>query len=183
MILGAGIFVVFILVMLQGLKTFYPDPERNDFCNFKTISSNVGTAKDCKFIPEISLKERHCYDEIKGEFIWEYDIDGCPINGYCDLCGKDHEDALDIHSRKVFVISIIIGLLTFVVGLFLLSKEPVGSALMASGIGSVFYGVIVNWRNFDGAWKFLILFILLIILILLALKFNEKRKWGFFRIH
>ncbi len=181
-ILGVGIFVVFILVVLQGLKTFYPDPEYQDFCDFRATLPNVGTAQDCKVIPTIGLKETNCY-KAGGEFVWAYDADGCPINGYCDACRMDYEDALDIHFNKVFIIAIIIGLITFVVGLFLLVKEPVGSALMASGIWGVFYGVIVNWRNFNGAWRFLLLFVLLMILVWLALKFNEKRKWGFFRRH
>lgn len=179
-ILGIGIFVVFILVVIQGLKTFYPDPLWEDYCRIHTTPPIVGTAQNCKIIPEINLKADACYSA-KGEFVWEYDSDGCPIKGYCDVCGKDYNAALDIHSRKVFIISIIIGLITFVVGLFLLAKEPVGSALMASGIWSVFYGVIINWRNFDSMWRFLLLLILLVILVWLAMKFNEKRKWGFFK--
>ncbi len=88
---------------------------------------------------------------------------------------------MDVHSNRVFVISVIVGLITFVVGLFLLAKEPVGSALMASGIWAVFYGVVKNWRNFSEAWRFLILFVLLVVLIWLAMRYNEKKKWGFFR--
>ncbi len=178
-VLGIGIFVVFILVVLQGLKTFYPDPLWEDYCSIQGGPIAVGKG-ECQNIPELQNRRDACLNS-KGQFVEEYDPNGCTIDGHCDTCSIDYEDALDIHSRKVFIIAIIIGLVTFIVGLFLLAKEPVGSALMASGIWSVFYGVIVNWRNFDGTWRFLLLFVLLIILVWLAMKFNEKKKWGFFK--
>ena len=75
----------------------------------------------------------------------------------------------------------IIGILVFVAGFFLLSTEPVGSALMSGGIWAVFYGVVKNWRNFSESWRFLLLFVLLIVLIWLALRFNRKTS-GFSKI-
>jgi hypothetical protein len=179
-LLGIGIFVVFTLVLHQGLQTFYQTPEWDDYCSFHSTPPITENGMECKIIPVINLKADACY-AAKGEFVWEYDSNGCPFSGYCDACRIDYENALDIHSNRVFIISVIVGLITFIVGLFLLAKEPVGSALMASGIWSVFYGVVVNWRNFSNSWKFVLLFVLLILLIWLALKFNEKRKWGFFR--
>lgn len=177
-VLGIGILVVFGLVLFNGLETFYPSPELEDYCS--SHSGPVAVKSDCRNIPELQLKADAC-SKSKGEFVYEYDFEGCTISGYCDGCRIDYESALDVHSNKTFVISVIIGLITFVVGLFLLAKEPVGSALMASGIWSVFFGVVKNWRNFSVAWRFLILFVLLVILIWLAMKYNDKKKWGVFK--
>lgn len=181
-VLGIGIFVVFTLVLFQGLETFYPTPAWEDYCSSHSSPIATGDTQKCKNIPELQIKADNCWNS-KGEFVYEYDLNGCVINGYCDDCRIDYEKELDIHSNRVFIIAIIVGILVFVVGLFLLATEPVGSALMASGIWSLFYGVIKNWRNFSESWRFLILFVLLIVLIWIALKFNSKRKLGFFKKH
>lgn len=174
LMLGIGIFVVFALALFQGLETFYPTPQYDDFCDFNT--KPLPMARDginCPNNPELDNKAQQCWAS-KGEFVYEYDSNGCPSGGYCDGCRIDYENALDKHSNRVFIISIIIGIIVFVAGLFLLSTEPVGSALMASGIWSVFYGVVKNWRNFSDSWRFLLLFVLLVVLIWAALRFNRK---------
>ncbi len=178
-VLGVGILVVFGLVLFNGLETFYPTPEYNDFCAMRVGPIASGLV-NCPNDLEIQRKAEQCYQS-KGEFVYEYDSNGCITDGFCDDCSIEWNKSMDAHSNRVFIISVIVGLITFVVGLFLLAKEPVGSALMASGIWSVFYGVVKNWRNFSEAWRFLILFVLLIILIWLAMRYNEKKKWGFFK--
>ncbi len=181
-VFGLGIFVVFALVLFQGLETFYPTPEWDDYCSFRGGPIVSGKSVECSNVPGLQSKAEACW-QIKGEFVYEYDFDGCTIDGYCDECSIKYNEDKDTHSNRIFIIAILIGILVFVVGLFLLSTEPVGSALMASGIYSVFFGVIVNWRNFSNSWKFLLLFVLLIVLIWVALRFNRKKKAGFFRRH
>lgn len=181
-IFGVGIFIVFALVLFQGLETFYPTPMYEDYCSFRGGPIVTGKSVECSNVPELQTQADACWN-IKAEFVYEYDSNGCPIGGYCDECSIEYNKKLDLHSNRVFIISVIIGIFVFIVGLFLLATEPVGSALMASGIWSVVYGVAKNWRNFSNSWKFLLLFVLLIVLIWVALKFNSKRKSGFFRRH
>jgi|SRR3989338_4531676 len=172
-VLGVGIFIVFALALFQGLETFYPTPQYDDFCTGHPGPIIYKEPTQCSNIPGLQNRASQCWDS-KGEFFYTYDSNGCPIDGVCDDCRIDYENALDKHSTKIFIISIVIGILVFVAGLFLLSTEPVGSALMASGIWAVFYGVVKNWRNFTDSWRFLLLFILLIVLIWVALRFNKK---------
>lgn len=174
-ILGLGIFIVFALAMHQGIETFYSTPKYEDFCDFNRPVPLFKEGVTCPNNIELQNLANQCWQS-NGEFVYEYDSNGCAISGYCDGCRIDYEDALDKHSNKVFVIAIIIAILTFVLGLFMLKTEPVGSALMASGIWSVFYGVVNNWRNFSNSWRFLILFVLLIVLIWVALRFNKKNE-------
>ncbi|MEK6908941.1 MAG: hypothetical protein AABX23_02730 [Nanoarchaeota archaeon] len=172
-ILGLGIFIVFALSLFQGLETFYPTPQWDDFCTNHAGPIGIKEPTSCSNLPDLQTKAEQCW-ESKGQFVYEYDSNGCAIDGYCDGCSIDYENALDKHSQRVFIIAILVGILVFVAGLFLLSTEPVGSALMASGIWSVFYGVVKNWRNFTDSWRFLLLFVLLIVLIWVALRFNKK---------
>ena len=179
LVLGIGIFIVFALVLFQGLETFYPTPMYEDYCSFHS-SPIITKPVECGNVVALQQKADACWQS-KGEFVYTYDADGCPVDGYCDPCRIEYESALDVHSNRVFIISVIIGVIVFLVGLFFLATEPVGSALMASGIWSVFYGVVKNWRNFSNSWRFLLLFVLLIVLIWVALSFNKKRKNGLFR--
>lgn len=171
-ILGLGIFIVFALSLHQGIQTFYPTPEYNDFCDFRA-GPIVTKPTECTNNLELQTLQQQCW-ESKGEFVYEYDSNGCAISGYCDGCSIDYNEALDEHSQRVFIISVVISILVFVAGFVLLKTEPVGSALMASGIWSVFYGVVQNWRNFSDSWRFLILFVLFLVLIWIALRFNKK---------
>ena len=97
-----------------------------------------------------------------------------------DVFGKINYDmARDRYSKNVFIISLVAGVITFIVGFFVLSIEPVGSALIGSGIWAIFYGTVWNWRNFGNVWRFLLLLVVLIVLIWLAVRLNRKRKGGF----
>ncbi|MEK6915846.1 MAG: hypothetical protein AABW89_04875 [Nanoarchaeota archaeon] len=180
-ILGLGIFIVYALALFQGLETFYPTPEYDDFCTMRSGPAIYKDPIQCPNIPDLQNKAEQCWAS-KGEFVYEYDSNSCPTGGYCDGCRIDYEKALDIHSNRIFIISVIIGVIVFITGFFMLKTEPVGSALMASGIWSVFYGVVKNWRNFSDSWRFLLLFILLIVLIWLALRFNRKHESTFSKL-
>ena len=176
-VLGIGIIVVYALALWQGIAAFYPQPKYEDFCDFeigpKTFLEIVPT--NCTFPPNLETKQNACY-KAGGEFRYEYDEKGCVIDGYCDECSIYYNDASDKHSRNIFIISLIIGFITLVVGFFILKIEPVGTALMGSGIWAVFYGTVWNWRNFGVGVRFVLLVILLIILIWLAIKLNQQRK-------
>ena len=65
-----------------------------------------------------------------GFFRYGYDDNNCIIGGECDTCQLDYEEALDNYSWRVFVIALIIGIITFIVGFAVLKVEPVGSALL-----------------------------------------------------
>lgn len=173
-VLGVGIFIVFALSLFQGLETFYPTPQYDDFCDFRS-GPIVTKPTECTNNLELQNRADQCWQS-NGEFVYKYDSNGCAIDGSCDGCRIDYEDALDEHSKYVFIISIVIGIISFISGMVLLKTEPVGSALMASGIWSVFYGVVKNWRNFSDSWRFLLLFVLLIVLIWVALRFNKKNE-------
>lgn len=183
-ILGIGIVVIYALVLWQGIEAFYPSPQYDDFCTpgrfnayYPTKPIAVGEP-NCTFPRELQDKEAQCYAD-KGQPIYEYDDRGCTIDvKECDYCQRDYDDALDQHSKIVFIISIIIGVITLIVGYSFLSTEPVGSALIGSGIWAIFWGAAINWRNFSSVWRFLLLFVALVIVIAFALRLNRPGKKG-----
>jgi len=173
-VLGVGIFVIYALVLWQGIQAFYPMPEYDDYCDFRARPYLI-SERGCTFPSELQVELDVCSD-IKGEFIYEYDLDGCPISGECDDCKAFYDEARDVYSRNVFIVALIIGVLTFAAGFFVLSVEPVGSALLASGVWALFFGTVINWRNFGSVTRFVLLLVVLIVLIWVALRMNKTGK-------
>ena len=85
---------------------------------------------------------------------------------------------------QIIVIALIAGIITLLIGYHILKSEPVGSALMASGIGAIFYGSVRNWENLSDIWRFLLLLAALILLILITVRVNRvgaKKRWMFWK--
>ncbi|MFH1802571.1 MAG: hypothetical protein ABH864_03910 [archaeon] len=163
-ILGIGIVIVFALTLWQGIEAFHPTPEYEDFCEDFRTREIIETPQQC--------------ETVGGQ--WQpYEGPKAPdgTSGWCDrdfACTEDWEAARDAHSQIVFIVSLIVGILALLIGYFILSIEPVGSALIASGVWSIFWGSVINWRNFTEAWRFVLLILVLILLIWLAIRTTKK---------
>lgn len=174
-VLGIGIFVVYFLVLLYGIQTFYPQPQYEDYCDYSG-RTYYHDQSACTYPAELSEKERACYSA-GGNFVYEYADNGCIIGGYCDECGISYNEDIDRYNERVFWISLITGLITIVIGYSVLSIEPVGSSLMGSGVLAIIYGSLRNWQNFTSALKFGLLLAILVILILLAIRINQRKSF------
>ncbi len=183
-VLGIGIVVVFALVLWQGIEAFYPSPKYDDFCSGRIYPEAIPLKENviCTRSQQLIQEEQQCYLQ-KGSPVYNYDQNGCQISvKECDFCNNEFEKARDKHAKIVFIISLITGIITLFVGYGVLSIEPVGSALIGSGIWAIFWGSVMNWRNFSNIWRFLLLFLTLLLLIWIALRLNiGKNKKGFWR--
>jgi len=166
LVIGIGIVVLFALVLWQGIETFYPSPDYDNYCGDVKTQEIIETGARCESIggkwePNDEIR---CIKE------------PCP-QGWCDrdyTCRKDYDKARDNHSWVVFIISLIVGIIAFVLGFTLLKLEPVGSSLIASGVWAVFWGSAINWRNFGESWRFILLLIALVLLVWFAIRLNKK---------
>jgi len=186
LVLGIGIFIVYLLVLNYGIEAFYPSPQYENYCTnqnyyypgsypIKEISSGV----NCTVAP--TPQQQNVCSSKGGNLVADtYDTVGCPATFKCDTCNKDYNDAQKEYSKIVFIIALIAGIITLIVGYTILSVEPVGSALIASGIGALFYGSIRNWQNLSDVWRFLLLLIALILLVWMTLRLNSQNKKGLF---
>ena len=184
-VLGVGIFVVYALVLWQGVQAFYPAPEYEDFCGSRGVRPfPFDRGVDCTVSGELRNKMDSCSDA-KGLIRNQYDDDGCVVDVECDECNLDYDVARGDYLKNIFIISLIVGVITLIVGFSILKIEPVGSALLASGIWAIFYGTVRNWSNFGNIWRFILLLVVLIILIWVAVRLNKRKgfwfKFGFGR--
>lgn len=157
LVLGIGIVVVFALVLWQGVEAFYPSPDWQDYCG------SVGPTK-----PDTELTSEEC---VASGGTWQ--------NGYCDYyveCQKMFEEENGKHSQAVFFISLIVAIVVGLIGFTLLKVEPVGSALIGSGIWAIFWGSVINWQNFSTAIRFILLLIVFVLLVWITARINRKKK-------
>lgn len=187
LVLGIGIFVVYLLVLNYGIEAFYPSPQYEDFCSNRgyygyDTPKPVGVGQvTCTVVP--TPQEQNACAERGGNLIpVTYDANGCPLTYVCDMCNKEWTDAQKTHSQRVFLIAIIAGIITLLIGFAVLTMEPVGSALMAAGVGALVYGSMRNWQNLSNIWKFLLLLAALVLLVWIAIRINRNAgKKGFWR--
>jgi len=158
LVLGLGIFIIFLFVLNYGIKTFYSEPKWEDYC---------GEVKAIPLEKNINLTQQMCEDQ-GGEWTQEY----CD---YYSECQKEYNLKKDSFNMKFFIISLIVGIITIIVGYGILSVEPVGSALIASGIGGIVEGTFMNWEGLSDFIKFILLLLVLIFLIYLAIRTNKKK--------
>jgi hypothetical protein len=183
LILGIGIFIVFMFLLHNGIRAFYqPSPKYDDFCMnrfYPSITKPLPDGQSCTYTPQLRQEEEDCYSK-KGQPIHEYDEFGCSISVLeCDLCQVEYQNALNNHNKVVFIIALITGIIALLVGYTKLSIEPVGSSLMASGIGAIIYGTISNWENLGNLGRFFLLLIAFVLLVWIAIKLNLSTKKSF----
>ncbi len=178
LILGTGIFIVYLLMLGYGIEAFYPSQHYEDFCKggeSGRYAKPLGFG-NCTFSKTIQTQTDQCYAG-NGFPVYQYDDAGCTTSiKECNYCNKYFNETQKNHEKIVFLIALIVGIFTLFIGYGILSIEPISSALMASGIGAIFYGSIRNWDNLSDIWRFLLLVLALILLIWITLKINEKKN-------
>ncbi len=177
--LSFGIFIVFVLFISYAIQAFYPAPEYKNFCNethfFPKTPVLAETSVKCIPNPILDKKTEECYKS-EGSPYYEYDSNNCPISVNCDFCSKDFQEAEKKYSSKLFIITIIVGIITIGIGALLFSIESIGAGLIAGGVGSIVYGSARNWQNLSSYTKVILLFIALIFLIYIGIRMNKKLK-------
>ena len=166
-LIGIAIFILTLFVVIYGINTFYSNPSYNDFC------------EEQRGVPSVRLNTSELCTEAGGK--WNsYDSVSVPktgTDGYCDLdyyCREDYDNAREKHDMIVFIISIPLGILIILGGMFFFKLDSIGFGLMAGGLATIVYGVGTYWRYGEDWFKFLISLIGLIALIFMAYLFDKK---------
>src|SRR3989344_5879035 len=111
LVLGIGIFVVYLLMLNYGIEAFYPSPQYNDFCTpgseFERSPVKpypVSGDPNCTFSSKLREQEQQCYAQ-EGQPIYEYNERGCALAvRECDLCNKE---TCKRFMRSILIISIL----------------------------------------------------------------------------
>lgn len=170
-ILGISIAVIFAFFIGFGIAAFYDGPERQDFCEGIDPSIATDSCPAAQKTPA-PVSDRYfescwCEQDCSGDKC--VDSDTCfKTNPEYTQCQKDYDDAREAYSKNVFIIACLIGLITMIVGGFVLKHESVSPGLMGGGFLTILYGVVRYWE-FAGDWlRFIILGFILAMLIYFA---------------
>jgi hypothetical protein len=187
-ILGTSIAIIFTFFIGFGIKTFYPELEWDDFCS--DIGAKVmGNQAECEAsggrwnaIEPETLSAGLADDELlctkmtgddKTMTLSCLSQERRKSLGYCDInyeCQKEYEAFQSGYTRNLFIIAAIIGLITMIVGGFVLRHESVSPGLMGGGFLTIMYGIMRYWQ-YAGDWlRFILLGAILAMLIYLAYK-------------
>lgn len=179
LVLGIGIFIVFMFLLHNGIRAFYDNPKYESYCNSSQFNyyypeKTQVISSNCTYTGSLRNAEQKCYNE-GGQPIYNYDDFGCTSEvKECNYCNKYYTEANNSYNKSVFVIALIIGIIVLLIGFLVLNVEPVGSSLMASGIGAIIYGTLGNWENLGNLGRFLLLLLALVLLIWIALRLNKN---------
>lgn len=165
-ILGIAVMILTIFVTIYGMSVFYPAPDYDDYCPEVQMAKMITSEAECinadgKWNP---------YEEIRTP---------SDETGYCDIsyyCRQDYDDVREIRAKKIFYISVPLGILILIVGGFLFYLDPVGAGLMGGGVGTIIYGAGNYWEYGDDLFRFIISLLGLAAVIFLAYWFNKKHK-------
>jgi len=164
-----SIAIILILTFFIQLRTFFDEPQYDDFCDYNARSF-VKIDADCKFNQSLWDEAKQSCD---GDLDSRYGVDGCVESYDCNTCRSEYEKEDERYSGIVFWVSLILGLLILIAALKL-EVPAVSSGLMGGAVLTIFIGVIQNWRFLTDIARFVILGLVLIILIWLAYKKLNK---------
>lgn len=176
-VIGIAIMILTLFVVMYGINMFYSQPEYEDFC-------------DTERVYNIMNNETACLDA-GGKWTDYQEIQKNPEDitrtGYCNedyYCREEYQEASERYYKNIFLITLPLGIIIILLGMFMFGLEAVGSGLMAGGVLSIIYGVGGYWRYSEDVLKFTLSLIGLIIVIFAAYKFNKtgtlifKKKKG-----
>ncbi|HJZ19301.1 MAG TPA: hypothetical protein VJ208_04295 [Candidatus Nanoarchaeia archaeon] len=189
-IFGIAILILTMFVSIYGINTFYEQPEYDDFCTNVRYPQPAfdKTAPNEIICPAVCVE---AYEIKNGQCVFNECGSGCGPDGVnsfdtleqCGIvldgknCWELYDNALEKHSRNVFIIAVPLGILILAIGAYFFALEAVGVGLMAGGAGTLIYGSQAYWRFADNWIKFAISLVGLVALIAFAYWFNKEKKF------
>ncbi|MEK6873914.1 MAG: hypothetical protein AABW91_03640 [Nanoarchaeota archaeon] len=175
LLIGLAITILGSFVAIYGILAFYGDAPQWD--------------KYCGNIPNVYVNTSSECENLGGKWNPTYADRGAPVAvpqkivpgefGYCDLsyyCNLQLQKAQEVYSKKLFIITVPVGVILIVIGAALFALESVGAGIMLAGIVTLIYGAANYWPNANNKIRFLISLAGLILVIILAYWINKKVK-------
>lgn len=166
-ILGISIALILALFIGYGINTFYKPPKYEDFCKEQIRLNVITSEEECLAVggqwnvaPEKVIEENRTV-----------------IRVFCNpdyTCEKEYRGKMEVYNRNVFVISVIAGLISVVLGGIILKLESVSSGIMGGGVLSIIYGTTRYWGDLADVGRFFILGLVLAALIWIGYRKFKK---------
>jgi len=166
-ILSISIAIIFVLFIGYAIEAFYKSPKWEDYCEDRAYYIEINNSEQC-------IAEGGKWEDYYGETVpRKIGINGeIPPAGYCNLyfyCQEDFNNAEEKYNRNIFFLSLGLGIITFVLAIFLL-VESVSAGFMGGGVLLIIYGTIRNWGFLSDVWRTIMLGFALVVLVWVGYK-------------
>jgi Ca2+/Na+ antiporter len=163
-VFGIGIAVILYLVVLLGIRAFYPEPRIDDFnCSMQPYPIALGapctpnmTIEECNILQKTTNAESDSRSK-------EY-----------ESCYKRFEKVQNLYGRNVFIIAAIVGSIAIIVSFALFSMTNISAGVAFAGLSLIVYGFARGWQDTSDMIKFIIRVLAAVIVFIFAIKVNKK---------
>ncbi len=165
--LALAIVILLNLFVYTGIRTFYKAPDRTKYCGDPYSRGPIYTEQDCV--------------AAGGQWIINTpqpaEVGGKPLQaGYCGekaTCYDLYNEILKPYERNVFIIYIILGLASLLLG-FVLKVDAVSAGFNFGAVILLVTGTIRHWREMHDYLRFIIVGIALALVIWFGYKKLQK---------
>ena len=161
-----GIIIVLNLFFHFATRLVYKIPQYDDFCQSKQVEIRPDTEESC-------VAQGGAWNTPEAEYYREAPMP-VPIDAnksYCDTtftCREAFDDAHELYQRNVFIVMVVLGLLSLVLGFALAASEVISLGLSYGGILSFIIASIQYWSAMDDYLRVIVLGLALAVLIYLG---------------
>jgi hypothetical protein len=162
--LTIGIIIVLNLFFAVAIDTLMPQPKYETFCPQQQVQPSYSDQTSCVAAGGQWNPATPALQDIKV-------APTKPVSpqGYCNpdyICGQKYSDAQNGYARNIFIILIVLGALSLLVGVFLVRISPAVSAGLS--YGGVLSFIIASARYWSAAGDFIRLGIVAVALVALV---------------
>ena len=176
--LAIAIVVVLNMFFNYGVYTFYKPADFEKICPTELTQKNYATKDSCEAVGG------KWYEGSTAVYQGQYNVpipvgDKGTVTNWCDAtakCREDYQNRMNYYNRNVFIVLEILGLVSFLLGLFAISARAVANGFLGGGILSLIIGTIRYWSGMDDYLRFGILGLALAILIWVGYKKISNRN-------
>jgi len=172
-VLALAIVIILNLFFAVAVRLAYKEPAFENFCVQDRIKVALETKEACEA------------KDIGGK--WNYNNTGykepmpvtVPVEslkqqtGYCDInytCQKSFEAATSLYNRNVFVVLVVLGIISLIVGYVFSASSAVSLGLSLGGVISLIIASIRYWSDMQEYLRLIILGIALVALVWFGIK-------------
>lgn len=170
-ILVVGIVVVLNLFFNFAIKLVYDAPDYEAFCPIEQV--NIAPTDQDSCVEAGGAWTEDGIIREAGGIVSTAPVPSKSQTGWCDVtytCRQEYEDVRDVYQRNVFVILVILGIASIIVGVFVAQVSSVSLGLSLGGVLSLIIGSIRYWSSMDDYLRVIILGVALATLIWLGVK-------------
>ncbi len=168
-----GIVIVLNLFFVYGIKVFYNVPTFENFCPVAQVTTPPSTQAECVAVGGgWTSNAAYAVPAPTPQGTLSKVVIEQPA-GYCDVnftCQKNFTTADSVYNRNVFVVLVILGVISLIVGFFIQKSAAVSLGLSLGGVLALVVASVRYWSDMNDYLRFGVLAVALVILVILGIK-------------